>query len=150
MARWSSKTARQSPFIPTMRELVRCYQAFERFDARLHRENGLTSPQADVLFTLGNTTGMTFKELGERTLITKGTLTGVVDRMQDKGLVLRRPSSEDGRSTIVVLSKKGARHFEEIYPPHIRQIGDRFGQVDHKTLDSMRSALEELRTAFES
>ena len=38
MARWTSKQARKSRFIPVMRELVRCYQAFERFDARLRGE----------------------------------------------------------------------------------------------------------------
>ena len=33
----------------------------------------------DIIVTLGNTPGLSFKELGQRTLITKGTLTGVVD-----------------------------------------------------------------------
>jgi DNA-binding MarR family transcriptional regulator len=70
-----------------MRELARAYQAFERFDAAGIREHGLTPPQADVIFTLGNTEGMTFKDLGEKTLITKGALTGVVDRLEAKGLV---------------------------------------------------------------
>ena len=44
---------------------------------------GLTVSQADVIFTLGNTAGMTCGEIGERTLITKGTLTGVIDRVSE-------------------------------------------------------------------
>lgn len=149
MARRTSKQARKSAFIPTMRELVRCYQAFERFDARLHRERGLTTSQADVLFTLGNTEGMTCKELGERTLITKGTLTGVLDRMEAKGLVERRPSPVDGRSFIVVLTARGSGLFEQTYPDHIAAIGHRFERVGSRELTRLRTTLARLREAFE-
>lgn len=149
MATWTSKQARNSPFIPVMRELARCYQAFERFDARKHRERGLTLPQADVLFTLGNTRGMTCKELGERTLITKGTLTGVLDRMEQKGLVRRRSSPEDGRSFLISLTRRGEAAFEEIYPRHIALLRERFGQVSRDELERTRATLEKLRAAFE-
>ena len=149
MVRFTSRQARTSAFIPVMRELVRCYQAFERFDARLHRERGLTPSQADVLFTLGNTEGMTCKELGERTLITKGTLTGVLDRLEGKGLVERRPSAEDGRSFIVTLTNQGAAAFERVYPPHIAALRDRFGRVSRTELERVRTILAKLRATFE-
>ena len=41
--------------------------------------------QGYIIATLGNTSGMSYKELGERTLITKGTLTGVIERLTDAG-----------------------------------------------------------------
>jgi DNA-binding MarR family transcriptional regulator len=149
VARWTSKKARTSPFIPVMRELVRCYQAFTLFDARLLRERDLTSSQGDVLFTLGNTEGMTCKELGEKTLITKGTLTGVLDRMQAKGLLERRPSAEDGRSYIVALTRKGAELFETVYPEHIAVLRDRFGRLPKVELERTRDTLARLRAAFD-
>jgi len=61
------------------------------------RSLGLTPPQFDIVATLGNTPGMSPKELGEKTLITKGTLTGVVDRLEDKGLVRPDRLASDGR-----------------------------------------------------
>ncbi len=149
MPRWTSKQARKSPFIPTMRELARCYQAFERLDARLLRDHGFTTSQADVIFTLGNTAGMTCKELGERTLITKGTLTGVLDRLEGKGLLERRPSPDDGRSYIVALTRAGEEAFEATYPEHIARIGERFNQVDPRKLEQIRSTLAELRAVLE-
>ena len=91
-------------FLPLMRELVRCYQAFEQYSAAHIRELGLTPAQFDVIATLGNTEGMTFKELGEKTLITKGTLTGVVDRLVEKGLVTRKDHPCDARCFKVVLT----------------------------------------------
>ena len=71
-------------------ELVRAYQAFESYSAAHIRNLGLTAPQFDIIATLGNTSGMSFKDLGEKTLITKGTLTGVIDRLEDKALVDRK------------------------------------------------------------
>ena len=113
MSQINAKNAASQPFMPLVREWVRSYQAFASFDAGMHRANGtgLTVSQADVLFTLGNTEGMTCGEIGEKTLITKGTLTGVIDRLQAKGLVERRAVSGDGRCTLIVLTPAGEQLF---------------------------------------
>src|SRR4249920_1049898 len=101
------KTAAKAPFLSVLRELTQCYQAFERYSAMHIQTLDLTPPQFDVIATLGNTEGMTFRELGERTLITKGTLTGVIDRLEAKGLVVRANCPGDGRSTMVQLTRQG-------------------------------------------
>ena len=66
--------------------------------------------------TLGNTSGMSYKELGQRTLITKGTLTGVIERLEQKGLVLRERSGNDKRSFFVRLTPAGDAVFAEVFP----------------------------------
>jgi len=149
VARWTSKQARKSAFIPVMRELARCYQAFERFDAARLRESGLTSAQADVIFTLGNTDGMSCKELGERTLITKGTLTGVLDRLEGRGLIRREPSPTDRRSLHIVLTPSGAELFEEVYPEHIAFLRERFDRLGETGLEQTRLRLRRMRELFE-
>jgi MarR family 2-MHQ and catechol resistance regulon transcriptional repressor len=149
MAAWTSKQARKSEFIPVMREMVRCYQAFERFDAKRLADQGLTTSQADVIFTLGNTLGMTCKELGERTLITKGTLTGVLDRLERKQLIRRHPSPEDRRSTIIVLTARGAQLFEEVYPAHISSLKECFDPLSSTELQRTGKALSRIRALFE-
>jgi DNA-binding MarR family transcriptional regulator len=63
--------------------LAECMQLFEQISTAKVRQFGLTH-QFDIIATLGNTQGMTCKELGEKTLITKGTLTGVLDRLEQK------------------------------------------------------------------
>jgi MarR family 2-MHQ and catechol resistance regulon transcriptional repressor len=103
----------REPFLPMLRELARCYQAFEAYSGAHVRGLGLTPAQFDIVATLGNTPGMSFKELGEKTLITKGTLTGVVDRLEAQRLVRRSASAEDGRSMIVSLTPAGARLFDK-------------------------------------
>lgn len=136
-------------FLPIVRELVRCYQAFESHSSRHIRSLGLTPPQFDIVATLGNTEGMSFKELGERTLITKGTLTGVVDRLEAKQLVARSASPTDGRSQIVRLTAKGDQLFSEIFPTHVNHVGRAFTGYSAAELKQLETSLRQLRAALE-
>ena len=143
------ENASKQDFVPVMRELVRAYQAFASYDAAAYRNTDLTVPQADVIFTLGNMAGLTFKEIGELTLITKGTLTGVIDRLEDKKLVKRVTQSDDRRCTRVVLTAKGNRLFEQEFPRQIAYIKQRFDRLNMQELAQLQAMLKKLRLAFE-
>ena len=134
----------------TLRSLAECYHAFERYSAAQVREFGLTPPQFDIIATLGNTEGMSFKELGEKTLITKGTLTGVIDRLELRGLVKRVQSKSDGRSTIVRLTRKGEDEFARIFPPHLAYLRGPFAALTEPELDQFDALAGKLRAAFAS
>lgn len=138
----------QKSFIPLLRELARAYQAFEAYSAAHVRTLGLTPSQFDIVATLGNTDGMSFKELGEKTLITKGTLTGVVDRLQFKNLVKRVASLSDGRSQIVKLTRKGEALFDRVFPAHMSHVDQAFTGLSQAELDGMETVLRRLRAAF--
>jgi len=69
---------------------------------------------------------MPYKKLGEETLITKGTLTGVISRLEDKGLVQRLASETDGRSQIIRLTEAGNDLFERTFPEHLHFINQLF------------------------
>lgn len=145
----TSENAATQDFIPVMRELVRAYQAFASYDAAAYRDSKLTVPQADVIFTLGNTGGLTFKEIGELTLITKGTLTGVIDRLEAKGLVKRVAKAEDRRCTRVMLSIRGEKLFAREFPRQVAYIKQRFDRLSPSELDQLHTMLKKLRTIFE-
>lgn len=137
-----------APFLPALRELAMAYQAFEAYSSAHIRTLDLTPAQFDIIATLGNTTGMPLKELGEKTLITKGTLTGVVDRLTDKNLVRRVASPSDGRSQIVQLTPPGEALFARIFPAHIEYLSQAFTELSAQDLVSMESTLSRLRAAF--
>ena len=141
--------AAKQAFIPLMRELVRTYQAFDKVDNDGLRTYNITQSQADVLFTLGNTQGLTFKEIGCQTLITKGTLTGVIDRLEKKGLVKRIPGSEDRRCIRVVLTGKGKRLFADIFPQHIAYLKKYFDKLSCNEVRTIERALQKLHSIFQ-
>ncbi|MHB0990237.1 MAG: MarR family winged helix-turn-helix transcriptional regulator [Burkholderiales bacterium] len=136
------------PFLPLIRELAECYQAFESYSALNQRSMGLTSCQFDIIATLGNTPGMSFRELGQKTLITKGTLTGVVNRLEEKKLVVRRPDPNDGRSQIVSLTGQGVTLFERVFPQQLDYLNSAFAALEADEIERMRQTLSRLRSVF--
>lgn len=140
----------REPSLATLRELARCFQAFESYSSAHIRTQGLTSPQFDIIATLGNTAGMSFKELGEKTLITKGTLTGVVDRLEASGMVRRVSSDADRRSTRVELTDAGAKLFDTVFPGVVARTRQAFSVFNDSERLALEAALHRLRESFES
>lgn len=136
-------------FLPLIRALVECAQSFERCSGSHVRETGLTPAQFDIIATLGNTDGMTCKELGEKTLITKGTMTGVLDRLVQKKLLTREASPIDGRSWIAKLTPKGQALFEQTFSAHLAHLNPFFAGFSDLELNTFKQQLDRLRLAFE-
>lgn len=135
-------------WLPTLRSVVRAYQAFDLMSDAHIRKLGLTSPQFDIIVTLGNTPGMTCREVGERTLITKGTLTGVLDRLEAKGLLVRETSAEDRRSFIIKLTAKGQTLFEKVFPLHLAHMDQYFGQLSPEERSAIDQSLNRFRAVL--
>ena len=137
------------PFLKILRPLVETYFAFLRKDDRHIRSLGLTSPQFDVIATLGDTQGMPCRELSEKTLVTKGTLTGVLDRLEARGEIERIPSKEDRRSTIVRLTSKGKTVFDRVFPAHIYYMKPYFERaLTARDMHQLRTLLLRLKESF--
>lgn len=144
----SHKSAANQAFIPVMRELARAYQAFADYSAKHIRELDLTPSQFDVIATLGNTDGMNMTDLAKKTLVTKGTLTGIIDRLEKKGLVTRVVPPDNRRSFTIVLTPEGEETFSTVFPAHINYLKERFNRLSTEELENTRQALEALRKLF--
>jgi DNA-binding MarR family transcriptional regulator len=131
-----------------MRALTLTYQAFYSYDAQHIRALGLTIPQFDVIATLGNTEGMFMHELAQKTLVTKGTLTGIVDRLEKKDYVRREIPQDNRRCFRIVLTSKGKDLFERIFPENIAYLKQCFDQLSSAELDEIKVALDKLRSIF--
>ncbi len=133
-------------YLKSIRLLAECMQSFERLSGEHVRQCGLTHAQFDIIATLGNTPGMSYKELGDKTLITKGTLTGVIERLEQKGLVERERSVDDKRSYYIRLSKQGEQVFHEVFPKVIAQGRQVFAHYSDDDFAALEKTLAELKT----
>lgn len=140
-----TKQCAREPALAVIREIVRTYQAFGDFSQGDIKRFGLTGPEFDVLATLGNQPGMTFKDIGENTLITKTTLTGVVDRLEQKGLVERRNCPEDRRCVRAVLTEKGDAMFREVFPEHVERLKERLAVLTDEERTQVLGVLGKVR-----
>jgi len=68
---------------------------------------GLSIPQFDLLSTLTEQEGLSQQELAARLYVTKGNVSGLLDRMVEAGLVERRSIPGDRRSNALHLTGKG-------------------------------------------
>lgn len=141
---------KDDPYLKVLRPLVEAYLAFWRADSRHVRSLRLTPSQFDVIATLGDTEGLTCAELSAATLVTKGTLTGVLDRLEDKGLIKRFPVAADRRSTRIRLTEKGDRLFQKTFAAHIAFIRPYFERaLNTDEAEQLRRLLIRLRQSFQ-
>ncbi|MES9520810.1 MarR family winged helix-turn-helix transcriptional regulator [Streptomyces capoamus] len=54
--------------------------------------------------------------------VSRATVTGLVDGLEREGLVARRPSTDDGRGNVVILTARGADRLRELAPEHFARM----------------------------
>ena len=93
--------------------LQRAHHAlFRAADRRSRSATGLSTSQQGVLFILDKRDGAPISEIAEVMLMSKSSISGLIDRMEAKGFVRRAPSADDGRVLNVFLEPKGAALIE--------------------------------------
>jgi len=141
---------KDDPYLKILRPLVEAYLAFWREDSRHIKSLKLTPSQFDVIVTLGDTDGMTCADLSDATLVTKGTLTGVLDRLVAKGLIQREAVSGDRRCTRIKLTQKGEALFRKVFAAHIAHIKPFFERaLNQKEVEHLRTLLLRIRDSFQ-
>lgn len=90
------------------------YTERRRVTKELARRADLTGPQLTVVKLLEQSGGVSLSELSERIRAQNSTVTGIVDRMEREGLVVRERSKEDRRVVFIRLTTKGRRLAEDI------------------------------------
>lgn len=141
---------KDDPHLKLVRPLVEAYLAFWRTGNRHIKSMRLTPSQFDVLVTLGDTHGMTCSELSEQTLVTKGTLTGVLDRLVAKGLIRRDAIRKDRRYTKVSLTAKGEVLFRKTFAAHVDFLRPFFERaLSGQEVEQVCLSLGRLRDSFQ-
>jgi MarR family 2-MHQ and catechol resistance regulon transcriptional repressor len=109
-------------FIDVARALLKAGFLLVNHPGRPYQAYDLTVAQMDVLGVLARAEGgsLNCSEIAERTLITKGGITGILDRLEARGLVRRFASRDDRRSVLIRLTAKGVELFRKLYPEVVR------------------------------
>lgn len=97
---WKAANAVEAYAVNSVSELQMCGSDFAVLEALLHK-----GP-------------LPINEIGKKVLLTSGSITVAVDRLEAKGLVERRASGTDRRARIVHLTKQGKELITRIYADH--------------------------------
>jgi DNA-binding MarR family transcriptional regulator len=113
------------------------------------RSHGLKYSDYAVLSLLGFSGAMSPKRLNAYLAITSGGLTKAIQRLEKQQLVRREPDPEDGRGTLVSLSKKGERTLARVFSENARAHEELLRDVSSAGRKRIASTLRDLLDAFE-
>ena len=133
--------------------LVRIGRLLTERQAARAREAGLDVGQGDVLFTLRRS-GPPFRlsptELARRTLVTTGTMTNRLDRLESRGLVRRLPDPDDGRGLAVELTEAGVAVVDDALPGHVAALEETFAALSDRERAQLVRLTRKLLARLES
>lgn len=129
---------------PAVRAWVRMLRVSQKVQPALTdtlRDLGLNVAQFDILDTLAAREGLTQQDLADALLVTKGNVTYHLCRMEERGLVDRRP---EGRKNRLYLTGEGRRLLEEALPEHEALIDVRFSGLSVEERAQLAELLKKL------
>jgi MarR family transcriptional regulator, organic hydroperoxide resistance regulator len=92
-----------------MQSLRRIFKAIQNYSHEVSGKFGITGPQLWALKTISENESLSLTELGKRMYLHPSTITGVIDRLENKGYVERNRDQMDRRVIYVQLTPKGKR-----------------------------------------
>ena len=125
--------------------LLRLHTRARMVIANRLRALDLSVPQCDVLTTLTEQEGISQQELASRLYVTKGNISGLIDRLVASGLVERRSLPGDRRSHAIYLTKQGRELARRGIEAQQDMVARTLGRIDPERLALFEDILVEAR-----
>src|SRR5664279_2288951 len=96
-------------WMPAWVALVRTHaRLWDEVEAQMRADHGLTMPRYDVLIHLDRAGGrLGLSDLASTIVLSPSGLSKLLDRMEDSGLIRRKPDPRDARSTFARITPRG-------------------------------------------
>jgi MarR family transcriptional regulator, 2-MHQ and catechol-resistance regulon repressor len=102
--------------------LSRAYKAINEHVNKVIQASGLNPTEFAVLELLYHKGDQPMQQIGGKILLASGSITYVVDKLEQKGLLIRIACPNDRRVTFAQITEKGKDFIQEIFPEHALQI----------------------------
>ncbi len=94
--------------------MAKSYQKLQGEFKKLLEPHGLTTLQFLTLALLSTEQDVSAADICDRLLIDKSTLSGVLERLDEKGLIVKRPDKNDRRALSISMSESGLGMAEQL------------------------------------
>ncbi len=106
-----------------------------------------TLPRFDVLAQLDRSPdGLTMGALSSRLMVSAGNVTGLVDRLVQEGLVVRKASEKDRRSQLVHITDTGRDFFYQMTPEHEAWVSEMLSGLSDEDVQQLHTLLGKMKT----
>lgn len=110
--------------------LSRAYQSIAKRVEEDIKSYGLNTTEFAVLELLYHKGDQPIQKIGDKVLLASSSITYVVDKLEKKNLIERKPCPKDRRVTYAVITQDGQRLMNEIFPKHTEAIQKIFAGLD--------------------
>lgn len=131
----------QSRALVSWLRLARVFVKVDHASVEELRQWDLSVAQFDVLNHVGRREGLTQQELADHLLVTKGNICQLLDRMEARGLLERRP---DGRANRLYLTEQGRALRARTVPAHEALIDTLFSPLSPGEQTQLHTLLRKL------
>lgn len=137
----------EDPLHEAVLSVVRTASLLSLKGADLFREFGLTEAQFNVLFSLKYKEKLwTQSDLGKRLVVTRASVTSVLDKLESKGLVERRAVEGNRRIYHVDLTPEGRKLIDKVEPLYRSNIHEVTADLDERACRVLVDSLEKIRS----
>jgi DNA-binding MarR family transcriptional regulator len=138
------------PSMAAISNLFRAVNAARNYiERKVLRDYSLTFSGFTTLWVLWVMGSMETRHLAAEASVTKGTLTGILKTLEDRGLVTRETPETDRRLTLVHLTQKGEQRMQEIFPRFNAAERDITSALDDQERDELVATLRHLLTSID-
>jgi homoprotocatechuate degradation regulator HpaR len=109
---------------------------------RIFSHYGITEQQWRILRILWEEDGISQNDIAQRSLLPKQSLVGIIDRLQDLDLLIRKRSATDRRKSAIYLTEK-AKKIEAEITPQVNQI---YQKLEKQLSDQQWAQLRKMLT----
>lgn len=102
--------------------LSRAYKAINEHVNKVIQANGLNPTEFAVLELLYHKGDQPMQQIGGKILLASGSITYVVDKLEQKGMLRRIACPKDRRVTYAQITEEGKNFISDIFPAHAEQI----------------------------
>jgi DNA-binding MarR family transcriptional regulator len=121
-------------------QIQKTYVLLDDYDQTILERFGLNSSQYRALLLFDQERGKRLTTISERLLLSKSTITRVIDELEENGWVERIPDPEDRRAQRVVLTPRGLQKRNQVCAAHQQALSELF----HPLSSNEKECLEEL------
>jgi len=121
----------------------------ELYTKELNKKYSITAAQLNCLLSLYENGPLPPSRIAKHMLVNSSTVTGVIDRLEHKGLVARQRNSPDRRVINIQLTPAGNKTAEAAPPPIQQRVVDGLKQLSAEELDQIILSLAKLTTMLD-
>jgi MarR family 2-MHQ and catechol resistance regulon transcriptional repressor len=140
----AAKSAADTSGVHLWLVLWKAFRSMEEQAGRSIAGLGLCQSDFGVMEALLHKGPLPVKALGEKVLLTSGSMTAAIDRLERRGWVMRGDDPQDRRSRIVRLTPEGRKTIQALFRTHERDMEQAARRLSEKERAELMRLLRKL------